>query len=84
MTITVEYHAQARTAIGSAKETIEIGSGATLSQLLDRLTGTHGEAIGSVLQSSLIFLGDRQVRPDSQQKLRNGDILTLVSPISGG
>jgi len=84
MKILVEYHAQARAAVGSGRESIELGDGATVRQLLDRLTALHGDAMRAMLSTSLIFVGDEQVKKDGRVDLSDGDVVSVISPISGG
>lgn len=84
MKVTVQFHAQARSAVGSTKQSLELPDGSTLAQLLDRLAELHGPELRNMMRSSLLFIGDQQARPESPRALRDGDVVTMVSPISGG
>ncbi len=90
MQIKVEYHAQVKSAAGIAAEEIAIAPSSDVSAVLSQLAQTHGEALRSMLFTSdgrphpaiLLFVGDEQARPD--RSLREGDVLTIMSPVAGG
>jgi molybdopterin converting factor small subunit len=91
MRLTVQYHGQARAAIGNGEETIEIDSPCAIAQLLLRVAELHPELRKVVLDgdgrphpSLLTFVGDRMVRVDSSQSLRDGDVVSMHAPIFGG
>lgn len=92
MKVTVKYHAQARAAAGRASEAIELGESCSVRELLIRLGQRHGEALRTMIltpegrphPSILLFVGDEQVRSDSEAMLRDGDVVAMLSPISGG
>ena len=90
MQVAVEYTAQIKRAAGRAKDTVELADGATVQSLIeslatsaeDSLKRTLVNAEGRVQPTLLIFIRDEQVRVDAC--LRDGDVVTLLSPISGG
>jgi molybdopterin converting factor small subunit len=92
MTITVHYTAQLRHAAGLASEPIEVPAAATVADLLTLLVQRHGPVLGGLLlaangrpeETVLVFVGDEQVGPGSATLLREGDTVTLLSPIAGG
>lgn len=92
MRVTVEYAAQIKRAAGQAAETFECDSPCTVQDVLDRVADRHGETIGGLLfeenrrvhPSILLFVGDSQVKSDEPRELKDGDVLTILSPISGG
>jgi sulfur-carrier protein len=92
MRITVEYAAQIKRAAGRGTETFECDSPCTVQDLLCRVADQHGETLGNLLfdndrrlhSSILLFVGDSQVRSDQPRELKDGDVLTILSPISGG
>ena len=92
MRITVEYAAQVKRAAGQSAETFECETPCTVRDLLDRVADRHGEALARLLfddnrrlhPSILLFIGDSQVRGENQRELKDGDVLTILSPISGG
>ncbi len=92
MQIEVEYAAQLKRAAGRGSESIELADGSTLHDLVQQVAGRHGAELvrmlldgsGSLQPSILMFIGDEQVRGDLNHKLRDRDVVTLLSPISGG
>jgi molybdopterin converting factor small subunit len=92
MQLTVEYTAQLKQAVGAAAETVDCPEPCTLSTLVDQLTRRHGERLRPLLfdaqgnwqRSVLVFVGDQQVRWDTPIELADRQVVSLVSPISGG
>lgn len=92
MKIQVEYAAQIKRAAGLSAETFEWESPCTVQDVLNRVVEKHGEPMQQLLfdanrqlhPSILLFIGDTQVRSDQHRQLRDGDVLTILSPISGG
>ena len=84
MKITVTYMAQARDAAGTTSESVELGDGATVKDLVVAVTGKHGESLEKIMDhpSVILVVGDEQVPSD--RTLRDGDSITVLSPISGG
>ncbi len=92
MKVTVEYAAQVKQAAGVGSETVEVDAGCSLQQLVRRVADDHGEALqrvildgnGDLHPSILLFVGDDQVRWDTEVSLNDSDVVTLLSPVSGG
>ena len=92
MKIVVEYTAQLKRAAGAAAETIELAESSTLDALLASLAARHGEEFRGLLfngaggrqPSVLVFVADRQIPREEAVELVDGQVVTLVSPISGG
>ena len=92
MKLRVEYEAQVKKAAGVASEDLEIEDASTLSSVLQKITESRGDALHSMLLDSegnlqkaiLLFHGDRQIRWDESPEFSDGDVLTILSPISGG
>lgn len=92
MQVTVEYEAQVKRAAGTRKEDVELDTPCSLQEFLTRIAETHGDPLRSLLfhadghlqPSILVFVGDEQVQRDEVRQLRDRDIVTLLSPISGG
>jgi molybdopterin converting factor small subunit len=92
MQVTVEYAAQIKRVAGTASETVEVGATCTVQELVKKAVANHGEALGKILldsdgelqRSLLVFVGETQARWDDQIALKDGDTVTLLSPISGG
>jgi len=92
MKVTVEYAAQLKRAAGIGSETIEVSPGCTLAQLIDEVARRHNGELnrlltdesGALHPSILLFVGDEQVRGPLDRELRDRDVVTMISPISGG
>lgn len=92
MQIQVEYAAQIKRAAGLSAETFECDSPCNVKNMLQRVVEQHGESMKQLLfdanrqlhPSILLFVGDTQVRSDQYRELQDGDVLTILSPISGG
>ena len=90
MIITVCYMAQLKQAAGIASEQVEVAEGSSVEQFLRRLADVHGDTLGKLLltangklqSTNLFFVGDAQVLPTDG--LKDGDVLTVLSPIAGG
>lgn len=92
MKINVEYAAQVKRAVGVSRDVVELDPPATLADVIaeiakqrgDALTGTLLTAEAALHPSILAFVGDRQVRDASAHAMSEGDVVTFLSPISGG
>jgi len=90
--ITVQYLTQLKQAAGRQTESVELPENADIAQLLDVVADKHSARMrqllfssdGSVLPAILIFVNDQQVRLRGFNPLREGDDVTLLSPIAGG
>ena len=92
MRVTVRYAAQAREAAGRAEETFELDGARTVRDLLVQVARAHDGALrgfllrgdGAPHPSVLVVVGDEQVRVDDPRSLKDGDVVALWTPISGG
>jgi molybdopterin converting factor small subunit len=90
MQVTVHYLAQLRRAAGCTTERVELDTGAAVLALLRRLGEVHGEPFRTLLlgaqgrphPSLLLFVGDEPA--DLSRPLRDGDQLTILTPMAGG
>jgi molybdopterin/thiamine biosynthesis adenylyltransferase/molybdopterin converting factor small subunit len=90
MQVTVHYLAQLRRAAGCASEQLEVETGGTLGTLFHRLADRHGEpfrrllldAHGGPQQSLLLFVAENPA--DASTVLRDGDEVTVLTPMAGG
>jgi len=90
MTVTVRYFGQAQRAAGVAVEEVSAADGCTAEALLRLLAERHGEALrrlivtdaGRARPSTLLFVGAAQV--EATAPLRDGDAVTLLTPMAGG
>lgn len=92
MRITVQYTAQAKEAAGTASEPVDLTDGRTVRDLLVRLAEQHGDRLRKLLMDGdgkphgavLVVVGDEQVRPNDPRPLKDGDVVSILTPISGG
>jgi molybdopterin converting factor small subunit len=89
--IGVRYLAQLKRAAGVSAEEVEVAGPCGVAGFVWGLVERH-PALGPLLVTPegrlqpaiLIFIGDEQVRRDADRPLRDGDVLTLLTPIAGG
>jgi len=91
MKVTVHLLAQLRKAAGTERMEIEMSADTTLAELLVELCRITPALRPFLLDagdrpppSILVFLGEEQVRRLEVQKLREGDVVTLLTPMAGG
>ncbi len=92
MPITLQYETLLKRAAGVRSETVDVDGPQDVRDLIVQIAGRRGDplqsllvdAAGEVRSSVLIFVGDRQVAAGDSPPLRDGDVVTLMSPISGG
>lgn len=92
MKVTVKYAAQARQAAGVASEEIELDGPVSVPDLVVRLARRHGadfrrfalDAQGRPHKSLLVAIGCDQVCPGDPRMVASGDVVTIMTPISGG
>jgi sulfur-carrier protein len=84
--ITVEYFAQARAASGQAREVVSIAAGTALSDVSRRFAETHDPKLAALLlaPSTIIAVDGAQISPSDDIKLRGGETIMIIPPISGG
>jgi molybdopterin converting factor small subunit len=92
MQVAVRYMAQLRQAAGTSSESVALDGPCSVRQLVLILAERHGrplrdlllDAGGAVQPTTLVFVGDRQVDWEAPPTLRDGDQVTLLSPMAGG
>jgi molybdopterin converting factor small subunit len=92
MKVTVKYSAQARVATGLSSEEVELDEPTSIHDLVVRLSRQHGTAFrrlaldanGCPHPSLLVAIGDDQVRSGDHRKVAPGEIITIITPMSGG
>jgi len=90
--VKVYYTTQLKQALGCNCEEIDVGAPATIRQLLDQLSQSHGEAFdelvlakqGNLSPSMLVCVGNEFTGRDVSMRLNDGDEVTFLSPVSGG
>ncbi|WP_417389906.1 MoaD/ThiS family protein [Gimesia sp.] len=92
MKIKVEYTAQVKKAAGTGAEEYEISPGSTLQDLVRQVAETHSTALKPLLfpdtdslhPSILLFVSNEQVLWEEPLTLEPHQVVTILSPISGG
>lgn len=92
MTIVVRYLAQVRQAAGRSGEEVVLDAPCHLSDVLRHLAERHDEPFrrllldpaGRVQTSLLLFVGDQQVGEAGAVPLKDGDEITVLTPMAGG
>ena len=89
MHINVQFTTQVKAALGRSEQSVQLEDGATVMDAIRQLAQEHGEAFAKfvfvqdqLLPSILTTVNDQQVSTD--EALRDGDQLILLSAISGG
>lgn len=80
--VTVRYFAAARTAAGSEAQTLVLGPGATVSDLIGTL-GNGNPPLAKVLERSSYLCDGVAVR-DTSVTLRSGQTIDVLPPFAGG
>lgn len=91
MRIKVEYTGPLRSAVGTGTEMLEV-DGSDLGTLMGAIIAQHGNAAASLLLDGegslrpelIIAVNDQQVRRSETPTLHDGDLVTILHPISGG
>ena len=90
--IRVRYMAQLKQAAGIASEEITLSAPGPVRDLLHLLADRHGALLrnlllgadGSPQPTLLVFVGDQQVVLSDAASLKDGVVVTLLTPIAGG
>jgi molybdopterin converting factor small subunit len=88
----VHYLAQVREAAGRATEHLDLERSCSITEFIAEVARRGGERLRQLLldgqgerQSSLLlFVGDNQVPAGQTVFLRDGDVVTVLSPMAGG
>lgn len=92
MIVRVEYTAQLKAALGVGEESVEVNDRCSPAQLFGQLAERHGERFramvmdenGKKLPWIMLAVGGEAVGFDSPRKLRDGDLVSIMTPMSGG
>jgi molybdopterin converting factor small subunit len=86
--VTVRYWAAARAAAGVEAETVPVGDGATLADVLAELRVRHGarSRLADVLAVCSVLVGDRPVgsRAPEDVPVWPGETVEMLPPFAGG
>lgn len=80
--VTIRYFAGARAAAGRSDEGLTLGTGATVQDLVEALTGQHGPAMARVL-AACTFLID-ETAGGRERTLADGAQVDVLPPFAGG
>ena len=80
-TIRILLFAAAADAIGSTTLDLEMDSGGSVAELLDRLALAH-PAAESLLRKSAAAVNEKYARPTT--RIQPGDTVAIIPPVSGG
>jgi molybdopterin converting factor small subunit len=91
MRVTVEYFGPARDAAGVGREVIEVKASVTATELVERIARERAGRLTSLLlvegklsRSLLLTVNDRQVSLPETVALVDGDVVSIIPPVSGG
>ena len=90
--ITVKFSAQIKQAAGVPSKIIELEHACPVKDLLLRLAQEHGGTFRQVILDSegrpkdtiLVFVDDTHVLWNDPEPLKDGDVISLMAPVSGG
>ena len=88
MRITIKAFGPEITSLLAREKTVDIESGATANDLVRRLEeeikAEHGRTVGILESSFTILINGRNLEALRDRALRDGDNVTILSPIGGG
>lgn len=92
MKITVEYTSQIKQVVGVAGEIFELEVPCTVSELTHHVVEKHGEPLRRILLDEqncpsltiLVFVHGDLIRGETPRELQDRDVVTYMTPISGG
>ena len=90
--VRVRYCAQANVAAGIAEEEITLDGPCAPADLIVQIASAHGDELRRVLldadgrphASVLLFVGEEQTSVNAREPLKDGDVIEILPPISGG
>ena len=90
--VRVHYRAQARVAAGVAEEEITLDGACAPADLIVRIASAHGDGLRRLLldgngqphSTVLLFIGGEQASVNALQPLKDGDVVEILTPMSGG
>lgn len=83
--IDVHYFASIRESLGRAQDSVEKTPDiTTVSALIDRLVGLHGETWDQVLRQDKVLMAVNQIVARPATVIADGDEVAFFPPVSGG
>ncbi len=83
MQIKVLYFAKSREVTGISEQVLDLPDGADTADLLQCIISCH-PALESVMKTCVFALNQEYVRPQEREKLKDGDEVAVIPPLSGG
>ena len=93
MKITVYLNAQLKNAAGVDKLEVELKKDARFNDLIEHIKSLSVNVLNDILFTNNLHLANyflfiynlnKQIRPEENVLLNDGDIISIISPISGG
>lgn len=90
MRIEIEYGTQIRTDTGIERQSIDVHEPSSLADLLALLASTNNtldrwlHRDGTARAGLLVFVNDQSPQPHGSHQLSNGDLVSLLTLVSGG
>jgi MoaD family protein len=92
MKIEVRFTAQIKREAGRGSEVLDVHEGCSLEQVLTALNGRYTQGFDRILfdergqyrETAMLVVNGQQVFFHVPQELKEGDVLTIMSPIAGG
>jgi MoaD family protein len=91
MRVTVEYFGPAREAAGVSREQVDRDAPITVGELIARIATERGGRLASLLlhngqvsKSIVLAVNDLQVSEGEPAPLQDGDVISVIPPVSGG
>ncbi|NET37435.1 MAG: MoaD/ThiS family protein [Cyanothece sp. SIO1E1] len=92
MEVTVNYLSQLKQVASIASEKVVLAAPYLVQDLVTQLAQKHGEPLSSFLlnaegtlnNSILVIIGDTQVHWETPVRLKEGDVVSFISPLAGG
>ena len=92
MKLSVSYLAQLKMAAGTAGDEVDLAAPQPAGSVLAALAQRRGDSFrqllltqgGELQPALLLFLGDEQISSADVVPRRDGDVLTVLSPMAGG
>ncbi len=93
MKVKVNYLAQLKQAAGISSENLVLEQPCSVQELVTQVAEKHGEPLskfllnpttGSLSRNILVVVGDTQIDWDRPVPVKEGDVISFMSPIAGG
>lgn len=92
MQIHIKYFAQIKSKAGKSSEVLELETGTTLQNCIEKLSKINNKQINDVLYDEsgvyrdavILVINSQQTRFAENPKMNDGDELMIMSPIAGG